>query len=632
MEMQQRASQIVTPSGVERTKSAVAFYDQLLGPPSFGSSRMSMSVSASSTGKMGEGAASRRSSTEKRASVANDEIKYKVETDMRFTCADFADRCGILGRDDVSMAKFKAYGGEKLMVNIVNKYDGVVSECSCFALAHLTSAKNARSLNKILNESNCAKNIAKLCSGKKLLGGECEEGSVRSALVSLTNMTTAIDIDQWETSPTINALKHRVDDLKSLLDINSRSEISRVSEDGFDGLDPVASDVSSRVYDHSSLLFGATLHLLSVMSKFDILAEPMFREGIFDIACRLVDTVKDERILENCAIILGNMLGSRSSVRTNSEALGIKAEDAHSKLSVTLGVDSQVCSQLRAHIARLQDAKNEFRRRLSTVGHVITHPRVLILHNHHATKTPGTHDAAWRRNSQGSAHSAFVLEENTFDMMSAMKHSLHWIEANRSYISHTKSYVDKASVFDVTLTATSARRKLKALFSFENEPLLILQCSLVTAAHGGDWVFAGGVKISFVEVMDLWINSKAKRSGTVLLILTVSDHSGATVEQAHRTRVSQLVVHSSCRSHQTSSIGSFFDCFAKLQREKEGNDGMNEILGALDNLNMHPQLYVSPDLRKESLSQTAVRVILNDSGRPVLMIGLLRGLMIRLIS
>ena len=65
--------------------------------------------------------------------------------------------------------------------------------------------------------------------------------------------------------------------------------------------------------------------------------------------------------------------------------------------------------------------------------------------------------------------------------------------------------------------------------------------------------------------------------------------------------------------------------------DEEGTEIMRNILRTLDEKNMHPQLYMSSDLRVKSLSQTGVQIIQDDDGSYVLMVGLLRGLMIRLI-
>ena len=115
-----------------------------------------------------------------------------------------------------------------------------------------------------------------------------------------------------------------------------------------------------------------------VLSKYDAATEAMFREDVFTVACRLSDSATDNFTLECCAIILGNMLSSESSVRTTSESLGTDAEEAYNILSRKLGEDSAACSQLRLHMDRLEEARNEYRKTLKNVGHVVTQPRVLV--------------------------------------------------------------------------------------------------------------------------------------------------------------------------------------------------------------------------------------------------------------
>jgi len=129
--------------------------------------------------------------------------------------------------------------------------------------------------------------------------------------------------------------------------------------------------------------------------------------------------------------------------------------------------------------------------------------------------------------------------------------------------------------------------------------------------------------------MRLWLNSRAKQSGTVLLVLAEGDNSGALVDAARRTKVSQLLIHSSCDNAERSVGSEFFRCFADLQRI--GNRGMSTILSRLDRVGMHPQLYASEDVCAHKLTQTEVQVIKDDEGHCALMINMLRGCVVRFI-
>ena len=352
----------------------------------------------------------------------------------------------------------------------------------------------------------------------------------------------------------------------------------------------------------------------------------MFREDVFAVACHLSDSATDNFTLECCAIILGNMLSSESSVRTTSESLGADAEEAYNTLSRKLGEDSAACSQLRLHIDRLEEARNEYRKTLKHVGHVVTQPRVLVLHTLRSKRSP---ESRGDRKEASTIPPPFT-SSRPFDMTSVIRNALRWVEADESYVAKTKCIVDKASVFDSSLDALSVQEKLISFFDYEGEPLIILQCSITTDPKTGDWIFVNHERISFIDIMVLWVNSKAKKSGSVLLIVAVGDHSGALVEQANRTKVSQLVVHTSCKSFEECSLESFFRCFSTLQRE--GESSVHRIVSHLHSQNMHPQLYASSDVRERSLSQTNIQLIQDENGFAVLMMGLLRGCMIRLLA
>ena len=333
-----RNSQVVTPKGVARSQSAIDWYSDLLGPERFGSQ-----ISVGS---------------------ADDRFDAKAEDDsavLSFVCADFAERAGLLRKGD--LVKFQAYGGDALLARVTKKYEGVVTECCAFALAQMTSfSEFSKSVSDTLRKEECAEELSALCSKQYVNSEDFDEGSVRSALVTLTNMCAHIGEDESvKTCSTLSALTNRLGDFKYLLELNSRKD-----------------DDGTIMYDHTSLMFGAVLHLISVLSKYDAATEAMFREDVFTVACRLSDSATDNFTLECCAIILGNMLSSESSVRTTSESLGTDAEEAYNILSRKLGEDSAACSQLRLHMDRLEEARNEYRKTLKNVGHVVTQPRVLV--------------------------------------------------------------------------------------------------------------------------------------------------------------------------------------------------------------------------------------------------------------
>ena len=97
-----RNSQVVTPTGVTRSQSAIDWYSDLLGPERFGSQ-----ISVGS---------------------ADDRFDAKAEDDsavLSFVCADFAERAGLLRKGD--LVKFQAYGGDALLARVTKKYEGVVT-------------------------------------------------------------------------------------------------------------------------------------------------------------------------------------------------------------------------------------------------------------------------------------------------------------------------------------------------------------------------------------------------------------------------------------------------------------------------------------------------------------------------
>ena len=82
------------------------------------------------------------------------------------------------------------------------------------------------------------------------------------------------------------------------------------------------------------------------------------------------------------------------------------------------------------------------------------------------------------------------------------------------------------------------------------------------------------------------------------------------------------------------------ELFFHLKRVRTFNETLTRFYAAelvlaishLHSQNMHPQLYASSDVRERSLSQTNIQLIQDENGFAVLMMGLLRGCMIRLLA
>ena len=234
-----RNSQVVTPKGVHRTQSAIDWYSDLLGPERFGSQ-----ISVGS---------------------ADDRFNEKAEDDsavLPFVCADFAERAGLLHESD--LRKFQSYGGDTLLARATKKYEGVVTECCAFALAQMTSfSEFSKSVSDTLRKEDCAEELCALCSKQYVNSEDFDEGSVRSALVTLTNMCAHIgDNENAKTCSTLSALTNRLGDFKYLLELNARK------------------DEDSMVYDHTSLMFGAVLHLISVRLVVVCTEQHMIRERL----------------------------------------------------------------------------------------------------------------------------------------------------------------------------------------------------------------------------------------------------------------------------------------------------------------------------------------------------------------
>jgi len=540
----------------------------------------------------------------------------KMGTTMSGICSDFAQRASLLESTD--LISFAKYGGPQILTNAIKGQTGLIVDNAVCALEHTTSYEGNDIICRELEENpSSVLALVKLCHKQNadkfdvdVLIGAVE---VLAKVCSCVDQDTAFEVGESMLSVAIvtTNLSHFI----QLIDVTE--------------------------FTHNGPLFGPVLHLLAAVSAFDSAAGTMFHEGVFELTCKLShSSVVDEVLLEYCAIILGNLLCARSQLHrtiVNEEAnldLVTDSAMAHERLNQILGEDNPTLVKLNETYNSLIRETDNMREIANKTGHSFSQNRVLVLHS-----VLDSSDNVLMKDSSnaGTAGASSASKSSNLgkDMVDAMASALMWTKAD-GFIRHTISVVDKLSTFDRGLHAHDVTYKLQKFFAYEHESLLVLQCSFPSQTGTGDWMLMHGTVVTFVDLMQFWINSPAKRSGTTLLILSEGDHSGVWVTKAKHAQVSQLVIHSSCTADETSTPGIFFGCFKRLQ--SSSGKSMEIELRTLAAENMHPQLYAAPELlidnrahdpRRKMSAIQKIQVVTDDKGHEVLLINMMRGVMIR---